>query len=357
MSRKRVVVYGWSHRVHVQRWVRGMASRGFDMRVISLDGDHLDDIETVVLPRTGRESYLAHIPKVKQLTRRVAPDLVHAHYAAGFGMWAWLVGVHPTLVSVWGADLIDFPSNSMKRWLIRRVLRSADGISATSNLLRKHVVSLAADCDQKTTVIPFGVELPDETTTPPDTPIRFCFIKAHRPKYGPDILLRAFRTVVDKLPEARLVIAGEGEMTAQLQQLSKELAVAEHVDFVGFVPNDQIFDFLARHHIMVMPSVMESESFGVAVLEASAAARPTIASRIGGVPEVLVHDHNGLLVPPNDVEQLAAAMLDLAHDRERCRRLGEQGRKLVQQRYTWTRSLDLMSELYDRLIHEHKKSR
>jgi len=270
-------------------------------------------------------------------------------------LWSWLVGLQPSIVSVWGADVIDFPSNTLKRWLIRRILRSATAISATSDLLKKHVVSLAADCEAKTSVIPFGVEPPDQTVPLPDGPVRLCFIKAHRPKYGPDVLLKAFARARKKIDNLHLSIAGDGEMTSKLKDLAQSLDIDDSVEFVGFVPNEQIFDFLAQHHIMMMPSVMESESFGVAVLEASAAARPTIASRVGGVPEVLEHDHNGLLVTPNDVFELAAAIVELADDRERCERLGQQGRQLVQDKYTWSRSLDMMAELYDRLIHEHKK--
>ena len=101
---------------------------------------------------------------------------------------------------------------------------------------------------------------------------------------------------------------------------------------------------------MVMPSVMESESFGVAVLEASACGRPVIASRVGGVPEVLRHGETGLLVPPGDTDALAKAIISLASDREKCRAMGEAGRELVRADYPWERSLDMLTELYNRSI-------
>jgi glycosyltransferase involved in cell wall biosynthesis len=199
-------------------------------------------------------------------------------------------------------------------------------------------------------VIPFGVTLPDVVAPFPPPPPKLCFIKAHRRKYGPEVLLRALKLVKKEIPDIKLTMAGEGEMTAELKHLTGELGLDENVDFVGFIPNDRIYSLLKGHHIMVMPSVMDSESFGVAVLEASACARPVIASRVGGVPEVLDDGNTGLLVPPGNVEALAAAIVGLARDSERCLKIGEAGRELVRNRYLWEHSLDQMARLYEKMI-------
>lgn len=100
---------------------------------------------------------------------------------------------------------------------------------------------------------------------------------------------------------------------------------------------------------MVMPS--REEAFGVAVLEAAACGRPTIASRVGGVPEVIRDNETGLLVPPGDEAALAQALLRLVRDPETCRRMGEAGRALVQKEYLWNDSLNRMSQLYENVIH------
>ena len=102
---------------------------------------------------------------------------------------------------------------------------------------------------------------------------------------------------------------------------------------------------------MVMPSL--SESFGVAVLEAGACGRPAISTKVGGVPEVVKDGETGILVTPGDANALARAILSLAQDADKCRRMGLAGRALVEREYRWQRSLDLMSDLYDRLIIPH----
>jgi len=248
---------------------------------------------------------------------------------------------------------MDFPSNRLFRALIKRVLHQATHITATSNLLKKVVLQLTPDSDRKITVIPFGVIVPPEIVRPPlSPPVKVCFLKTHRPKYGPDILLRALAQVKEVVPEITLSIAGEGGLTQRLKQMTSELNLGENVRFVGFVPNPEVYTFLRQHHIMVMPSVMDSESFGVAALEASACGRPVIASNVGGVPEVVLDGTTGILVPPKDPDKLAKAIIKLAQDVEVREKMGRAGYEFVKQRYSWERSLDMMCDLYERLINE-----
>jgi glycosyltransferase involved in cell wall biosynthesis len=348
-------MFGWADSVHVQRWVKGVSQRGLTLKLISLGGQPLESAETIIFPRHGKHSYLFARQRAVRSAREFKPDLVHAHYAAGFGLWTHGVDFAPTIVSVWGADIMDFPSNWLKRRLISSILNRAWHITATSQLLRNVSLQLCPHCKDKVTVIPFGVELPAHIKPPPPAPpVKLCYIKAHRQKYGPGILLRALALVKKSLPNIKLTMAGQGEMTSELKMLTGELNVESNVSFVGHVPNEQIFDLLQEHHIMVMPSVMASESFGVAAVEAAACERPVIASNIGGVPEVVLHEQTGLLVTPRDPQELATAILQLAHDEKLRGRFGRAGRQLVIERYQWNRSLDLMCDLYERLIHEKK---
>jgi glycosyltransferase involved in cell wall biosynthesis len=346
----RIVIFGWAQSVHVRRWVEGLAQRGYQLKVISLGGEPLPGVETCLLPRRGKWSYLTQTNRAIREARAFRPDIAHAHYAAGFGLWTLRVNFAPTIVSVWGSDIIDFPSNRLSRNLIKKVLGRATHITATGELLKRTALRLNPDAAGKITVIPFGVTVPDDIAPLPPPPVRLCFIKQHRPKYGPDILLRALAEVKKSVPDITLSMAGDGEMTASLKRLATELQLTQNVSFVGFIPNERMYSFLRRHHIMVMPSLVEG--FGVASLEAAACGRPVIASNVGGVPEVVQDGRTGILVPPGDHRRLAEAIVKLSGDAQLCRQMGQAGHRFVKENYSWEKSLDMMCSLYDKLIHE-----
>jgi glycosyltransferase involved in cell wall biosynthesis len=259
----------------------------------------------------------------------------------------------PRVVSVWGADVIDFPDNWLKRAFIRRVLGAADHVTATSQLLKRVSEKFLPSVADKITVIPFGVRVLESfKPLPPPIPPRLCFIKAHNYKYGPDILLQAMAKVVKTIPNAQLSIAGVGELTEVLLKMTTDLNLDHNVTYTGFIDNAKIYDFVQEHHIMVMPSVMESESFGVAVLEASTCGRAVIASRVGGVPEVLIDGQTGILVAPAKPDELAEAIIKLATDPDLCAKMGQKGHSFVSKAYDWEDSVDAMAELYGRMIKE-----
>jgi glycosyltransferase involved in cell wall biosynthesis len=349
----KVVILGYSSSVHVMRWARGMADKGFEISVISLGGEEIDGVPTMVLPagEIRSASYITKVFEVKKIIENIKPDLVHSHYAAGFGFWGWRSQFHPHLISVWGADIIDFPNNFIKRAFVRKILCSADYLSATSHFLKERTVALCPEVESLIEVVPFGVEIPKSNSDRlQDNKTRLVYIKAHRKKYGPDILLKALRIVIEKVNNVHLTVAGSGELTGRLKMLTKELGLERHVTFTGFVQNEKIAQLLDKHDIMVMPSIMESESFGVAVLEASAAGLPVIATNIGGVPEVLADRETGILVPPGDVSALAGAIIRLAEDVRLREQMGRRGKEFCADKYRWEECLDRMAGIYRNLI-------
>jgi glycosyltransferase involved in cell wall biosynthesis len=260
------------------------------------------------------------------------------------------------MASVWGADIIDLSGWPFYRWVINRVLKNATHITATSEFLEKAAVGFNPIVTRKISVIPFGVEVPDEIEPlPPHRPFKLCFIKSLRPKYGPDILLSAVNEVKKQIADIQLTMAGDGPMKERLEWIIKELELESNVTLAGFVPNQKVYNLIRQHHAMVMPSIMDSESFGVAAIEAGACGRPVIASRVGGVPEVIVDSRTGLLVPPKDHLALAQAIIKLASDINLCDKMGREGYEFVRQHYQWAKSLDLMCELYERVIHDSRQ--
>ena len=138
---------------------------------------------------------------------------------------------------------------------------------------------------------------------------------------GADVLLEAFRQVSADRPQARLTVIGDGPDRARLEALSADLVDAGRVRFLGWLGRDGVAECLAGSAVVVVPSRWP-EVFGRVVLEALQTGRAVVASRGGGLPE-LVGPDNGLLVTPGDAGELAAALTGLLGDRELLERLGE----------------------------------
>jgi len=149
-----------------------------------------------------------------------------------------------------------------------------------------------------------------------------------------------------------LLMAGRGDMREQLESRIKQLNLTNSVQILGRIDHAKVPDLIRSFDIMLMPSIYESETFGVAAIEASAAGVPVIASKVGGVPEAVLHDQTGLLVPPRDTAALAHACIELIDDPQRRRQLGLAGRKFVERYYDWNNNTKQMEEIYRAALEE-----
>jgi len=352
LSNKRIVIIGWANSVHIQRWCSGLSKRGFNIKLISVTDGPADLVETVILPYHGKMSYLANLTLARKEALKFKPDLIHIHYVAGNGLLGLATGIHPLVSSVWGSDIDKSANSSPVNWVVDPGFKKSDHITVTSNFLKVQTESRLESKAKSISVIPFGIQIPDEITPlPKERPLKICMLKDHKPVYGIEIAIKAFAEVVKAIPDAELTIGGkENSYTNELRNLAEILKVNHQVNFAGQISSDRIYQFISGHHLMLMPS--RFEGFGVAALEASAAGRPVIAANVGGVPDVVKDGKTGILVPSCDSKALAAAILKLANNFELCDKMGREGRDFVRQHYQWEKSLDLMSQLYEDIDHE-----
>ncbi|MCB2230489.1 glycosyltransferase [bacterium] len=350
---RRIVIFGWAESVHTSRWVKALHQRGHFVKLISLGGEPKDFCATVNFARRGRLDYLRYASTAAREATQFNPDLIHVHYAAGFGLWGLWTRFKPTVVSVWGSDIQKVARHPLYRPLVRAALMRATAVTATSEFLKQQTEALFKPSAQKCEVIPFGVNLPDSVAPmPPRRPFRLCYLKLHSKIYGPDVLLKALARARQTVPEIELSMAGSGDMTESLKALAKNLGLGHAVSFPGFLDNADVPEFLSRHHALVMPSL--TEAFGVAALEAGACGRPTIGADVGGIPEVVRHELTGLLTPPGEEGPLADAIVRLANDHQLTERLGANARLVTEREFAWRKSLDMMEALYERLLASKK---
>src|SRR5690606_18282706 len=169
-----------------------------------------------------------------------------------------------------------------------------------------------------------------------------------------DILLEAFsilRTMLqrekpDIAQRLRLLIVGGGPQETQLKKMASELGISEQTEFRGRIPHSLVPQSLRELDIYVALSVRDSESFGVAIVEASACGLPVVVSDADGPREVVVDGKTGFVVPKKDPNAAAAALRRLVLDAELRRRMGAAGRKHVLANYTWEQCVDTMISAY-----------
>ncbi|MEQ1626802.1 MAG: glycosyltransferase, partial [Nitrospira sp.] len=169
------------------------------------------------------------------------------------------------------------------------------------------------------------------------------------PEKGVDVLVQAFALVVRNVPDARLLIAGDGPERKNLVELAEQLGVAAYVTFLGHLPQEAMETKLARAWVQVVPSRW-AEPFGLVAVEAMMRETAVIASRMGGLEEILQDGETGYLVTPNDPHQLAQRLEELLCDRSKADAMGRSGRRVAEARFSLARQCEQFMSLYQQMV-------
>jgi N-acetyl-alpha-D-glucosaminyl L-malate synthase BshA len=156
-----------------------------------------------------------------------------------------------------------------------------------------------------------------------------------------------FARVAREIP-ARLMLIGDGPDRSAAEFMARDLGVFERIHFMG--KQDNVHELLPLADLMLMPS--EMESFGLAALEAMACCVPAIATRVGGVPELIDHERNGLLYQPGDVPAMAAGALSLVREPERLEEMSQAARRTAQDHFCASRIIPLYEQFYERVLQQ-----
>ena len=348
----RIAVLSAACSIHTARWAAALAARGHEVALFSLARHRAPASLTIPGVQTTLLSggYLRAAGALRAALDAIAPDILHAHYATGYGTLARKGGFHPLLLSVWGSDVYDFPRmGPVHRGIVRRNLRAADGVASTAARMAAHTRALCPGLPELF-ITPFGVDTAVFTPAAhppgavPGAPLSVGIVKTLAPKYGVDVLLRAFARLPRYLAghPLRLCVYGDGPQRRQLGELVRKLELGGRVHFYGAVAHQNVPEVLRGMDVFCAPSVLDSESFGVAAVEAMACGLPVAAGAVDGFKEVLRDGETGLLVPPGDDAALAGALRTLLSDAAMRARMGKAARADVQARFEWRGCVDKM---------------
>ncbi|HEY41338.1 MAG TPA: glycosyltransferase family 1 protein [Dehalococcoidia bacterium] len=174
---------------------------------------------------------------------------------------------------------------------------------------------------------------------------------------GHDLLLNAFSLVCKSVPDIHLVIGGgstskagptELEVLANMKRIIAEKKMEKQVHITGYIPDEHLVAAYRQAEMFVLPSIFEP--FGMTALESMACGRPVVASRLGGIREVVTSEESGLLVDPADPAEFSTAIIRLLNDKPLAGRISEQGREIVRERYSWEAIAVRHIEFYEKYL-------
>ena len=314
------------------------------------------------------------------LAKLLLPIFVLSFFVRSIGAvrWAQIVHVHWTLAGLIGISLARLLRRRSVltvygievftgrfRFFTRLCLRWADHVicisTATEGKLRQEFGSEVA---KASSVIPFGVKeallaqdeheivMREQHGIAPGSMIVLSVGRLIERK-GTEYLVRAASSLASR-GDVHFVIVGEGPERARLERLTAGLGVRDHVTFAGAVPNAQLAAYYRQCDIFAHPVVTDAtgdvEGLGIVILEAMACSKPTVASGIGGITDVVVDDETGLLVPEKDADALAARLSTLLDSRELRERMGLAGKRRAHEHFSASDRAGEVMQVYERLL-------
>ncbi|KLU59334.1 GDP-mannose-dependent alpha-(1-2)-phosphatidylinositol mannosyltransferase [Peptococcaceae bacterium CEB3] len=349
----RLCFLGDAGSIHLQRWLAYFVSLGHEVHVISFRGCPVEGVQVHLLAsgREGRLAYMKALTRVKGMVRRIHPDILHAHYATSFGLLGVISKFHPLIVSAWGSDVLVAPVRSYwLRKVVECVLARADALISDSLYMSGRMEELLHGVPKRLLTVTMGVSRAwfDGIAPGDKKPTQILSLRGHQPIYNIDVILRAIPETVRAVPEARLVLAGEGEETPKLKALAASLGIEPFVRFVGQLPHSEVEAYLNESAIMV--SVPSSDATAVSLLEAMACGSFPVLSDLPANREWVSDGFNGLIVPAKDAAALAGAMIRSLRDAGLRGRALERNRKKILERAIWEDNMAEVRTLYGDLL-------
>lgn len=349
--------------VHVKKLANGLINAGHSITLYTLPNHNklINDFDKRVkiklLPFGGKLGYYLNAPILNKLLKKNKHDLINCHYVSGYGTLARLANIQPLVAAVFGSDIYKYPYKSKSN--MRRVIKNLDAakvITSTSHVMAEALKKFYTT-KRHIYITPFGVNL--NRFKPLDlkkdsTVFNFGIVKKLEDIYGIQHLIEAFAIVLNKIGDKNrnkvfLSVYGTGSKENVYKSLVKELGIDDRVKFYGFIRNELVPEAFNNMDVACFPS--ESESFGVAVVEAMACGIPVITSDAAGFTEVVEDLKCGYIVPKKDINALADKMIKMFFmDKEKIKEMGHCGYSRVKDLYNFENNLETYIEAISQAI-------
>jgi len=314
----------------------------------------------LVNPNVSRLSPLFKAIIIRNLVKKIKPDVLHAHQIVPFGLYGALSGFHPFIISPWGSDLVTFPEKSkMHKFLVKYVLRKADLVQCVDEYLAIRVKSLIGERSNIRT-IKWGINpdlfRPNEDEK--DDITRVLYLRKSQEPYEVETLLYAIPAVIKVHENMEFLILKSGSDLNKTLDIVKKLRVGKHIKFIDEVPNDTMPTLMNSCNIYVDTIYREipGSGIGMTALEAMSCGLPLVLSNTTGIELYVKNEVNGLIYKGGDSDSLSKAIIRLVENERLRNKLGRNARQYVLKNQDWDKNMKLMEHFYEKLTNVGAKA-
>jgi glycosyltransferase involved in cell wall biosynthesis len=295
------------------------------------------------------------------------PDILHAHYVTNYGFFGALCGFHPFVLTAWGSDVL-FHTNRrvlafVKEYIAKYVLRKADLTTCDADHMKEAIRMLGVSTE-KIILVYFGIDTrkfsPGQRSESLRTRLGFygspavVSLRNLEPLYDVESLFRAMPSVLKEIPETKFVIAGKGSEEGRLRDLASSLGVIDSIRFIGFIPNDELPQYLNAMDVYVSTSLSDA-GIAASTAEAMACGLPVIITDVADNRMWVEDGENGFIIPMKDPEALAEKIVYLLRHKDIGSKFGERNRKIIEERNDYYKEMGKMEKIYQELAERRKK--
>jgi len=360
-DKMKICFIGNAKSIHMQRFAKFFVDKGHDVYLITSSQAEMDGVKIYIIGN-GKEgnafNFIRKIVQTRKFVRKINPDILHAHYIFGPGIFGAFSGHHPFIITPWGSDILIDPSFKLKKIAVKHTLKKVDVITCDAQHLRESMIKLGAE-DRKINIIYFGTDVSKFSPQKKDKTLKkklgldgspvVISLRALKPIYNIESLVMAIPIVLKQIPEAKFIIAGQGPEEKMLKDLASSLNVSDSVIFVGLIPNDDLPNYLTASDVYVSTSLSDA-GLAASTAEAMACELPVIITDFGANAEWIQDGKNGFLVPMKNSKSLADKIIVLLKDKNLREKFGKKGRQLIKERLDYDTEMSKMERIYEELI-------
>lgn len=284
--------------------------------------------------------------------------VLHAHYGFG-GIYALqFKRKNPKLkilVNFYGLDVYQHTKSPFYRWQLRQLFKKGDLFLVCSAKMKKDLIKLGAP-EEKTSVHYGGADLKKIKFSYPSINNEIVFLMCGRfvEKKGFKYGIKAFLQSCKKIKNIKLKIIGKGSLEDELRKIVSKNDYGNRVEFFGALKHDEYLKEIEKAQVFMSPSITakngDQEGLPTVLIESAAIGRPLIATNYSGIPEIVHHEKNGLLVEEKNIEELSKAIDNMVENTNNWKEYAEYGRKLVEEKFNLIRQTEVLESYYKELL-------